>query len=182
VNRALHDKAICFIRTESLSKNGALVNHPYGHDALRPQKQETQGELISMTKRPLIGIGVIVIKEGRVLLGKRKNAHGAGGWQFPGGHLEYNETIEDCAMREVFEETGIRIREVRLGPYTNDIFLQEGKHYVTLFVIASYDSGSLKVKEPDKCEKWEWFEWDRFPTPLFLPTTNLLKQGFNPFH
>ena len=105
-----------------------------------------------------------------------------GGWQFPGGHLEYNETIEDCAIREVFEETGIRIKDVRLGPYTNDIFLKDGKHYVTLFVIASYDSGPLKVKEPDKCEKWDWFEWARFPDPLFLPTANLLKKGFNPFH
>ena len=134
-----------------------------------------------MENRPYIGVAVIVIKEGMVLLGKRKNAHGAGGWQFPGGHLEYNESIEDCARREVFEETGLRIKDVRPGPYTNDIFLKEGKHYVTLFVIAGYDSGTLEVKEPDKCEKWEWFVWARFPEPLFLPTTNLLKQGFNPF-
>ena len=121
-----------------------------------------------MEKRPYIGVAVIVINEGKVLLGKRKNAHGAGGWQFPGGHLEYNESIEDCAKREVFEETGLRIKGVRPGPYTNDIFLKEGKHYVTLFVIARYDSGTLEVKEPDKCEKWEWFSMGSVSrTPFF---------------
>jgi 8-oxo-dGTP diphosphatase len=134
-----------------------------------------------MEKRPYIGVAVIVIKGDNVLLGKRKSSHGAGGWQFPGGHLEFNESIEDCARREVLEETGLRIKRVRRGPYTNDIFVNEEKHYVTLFVIADYDSGTLEVKEPDKCEKWAWFQWARFPKPLFLPTANLLKQHFDPF-
>ncbi|RLC15632.1 MAG: DNA mismatch repair protein MutT, partial [Deltaproteobacteria bacterium] len=58
-----------------------------------------------MGMRPLIGVAAIVIKDKKVLLGKRKNAHGAGTWAFPGGHLEYKESIEECAKREVFEET-----------------------------------------------------------------------------
>jgi 8-oxo-dGTP diphosphatase len=133
-----------------------------------------------MKLRPYIGVGVLVIKKNRVLLGKRKGSHGAGGWQFPGGHLEYNETIERCARREVFEETGIRVRNIRYGPYTNDIFQAEKKHYVTLFVIADYHKGTAEVREPDKCEQWRWFEWARFPEPLFLPTKNLLESGFYP--
>ena len=112
-----------------------------------------------MDRRPLVGIAVIVIKDNRVLLGKRKNAHGAGTWAFPGGHLEFNESIEDCAAREVFEETGIRIKNLRYGPYTNDRFEAEGRHYVTLFMIADYDSGQPTVREPHKCEKWAWSEW-----------------------
>jgi len=134
-----------------------------------------------MEKRPYIGVAVIVIKDNKVLLGKRRHAHGAGGWQFPGGHLEFNESIEACAKREVLEETGMTINHLRLGPYTNDVFEKEGKHYVTLFVIADYGSGTLEVKEPDKCHEWGWFGWGRFPTPLFLPTANLLKQHFDPF-
>jgi 8-oxo-dGTP diphosphatase len=47
-----------------------------------------------MEKRPLIGVSVIIIKDNQVLLGKRKNSHGSGTWAFPGGHLEFNETIE----------------------------------------------------------------------------------------
>jgi 8-oxo-dGTP diphosphatase len=140
-----------------------------------------KGEPMSMDKRPYIGVAVIVMKDNNVLLGRRKHAHGAGGWQFPGGHLEFNESIEDCARREVLEETGLRIRKIRSGPYTNDIFLREKKHYVTLFVVAEYDSGTLEVREPDKCDTWKWFGWAQFPEPLFLPTANLLKQQFNPF-
>lgn len=129
----------------------------------------------------MIGIGVIVIKNNKVLLGKRKNSHGEGSWCFPGGHLEFNEEIEECGKREVLEETGIKIKNIKLGPFTNDIFKKEGKHYVTLFLTADYDSGKVRVMEPDKFEKWEWFEWGKLPKPLFLPIQNLLKQKFNPF-
>ena len=134
-----------------------------------------------MENRPKIGVGVIVIKDNKVLLGKRKNAHGEGSWCFPGGHLEFNEEIEDCAIREVKEETGIKIKNIRMGTFTNDIFEKEGKHYVTLFVISDYSSGEVKVMEPEKCKKWEWFEWDKLPQPLFIPIQNLLKQNYNPF-
>jgi 8-oxo-dGTP diphosphatase len=131
-----------------------------------------------MNNRPLVGIAVIVIKDDRVLLGKRKKAHGDGTWAFPGGHLEFNESIQDCAVREVFEETGLNIKNLRFGPYTNDVFAAENKHYVTLFVIADYDSGMPEVKEPHKCEKWEWSEWPPSLQPQFLPLKNLLKQNF----
>jgi 8-oxo-dGTP diphosphatase len=134
-----------------------------------------------MKQRPLIGVAVIVVRQdGRVLLGKRRQAHGAGTWQFPGGHLEFNEAIAACARREVAEETGICITNLRQGPYTNDIFDSDGKHYVTLFVVADYVSGIAQVKEPDKCESWQWLQWGRFPEPCFLPICNLMRQGFQP--
>lgn len=132
-------------------------------------------------KRPKVGVGVIVIKDGKVLLGKRKNAHGEGTWCFPGGHLEWNEEVEYCAVREVKEETGISIKNAIKGPYTNDFFEKEEKHYVTLYVLADYAAGEVRVMELEKCEQWEWFRWDALPQPLFLPIQNLLKQGFNPF-
>jgi len=134
-----------------------------------------------MKNRPRIGIGVCVIKDNKVLLGKRKGSHGEGSWSFPGGHLELNEDIEACAKREALEETGIKIKNLRLGTFTNDIFEKEGKHYVTLYVIAEYDSGEIRIMEPEKCEEWGWFEWDKLPEPLFIPIKNLLKQGYNPF-
>jgi 8-oxo-dGTP diphosphatase len=132
--------------------------------------------------RPRVGLGVCVVRDGKVLLGKRKNAHGDGDWCFPGGHLEMNESWEDCAVRETAEETGIRVRNVRFATATNDIFEKEGKHYVTIIMLADYDSGEAEVKEPEKCEKWKWFTWgeDSLPRPLFTPQRNLLKQGFDP--
>ena len=131
-----------------------------------------------MKKKPLVGVAVIVIKDNKVLLGKRKNTHGAGTWAFPGGHLEFNESIEACACREVFEETGIQIKNLHRGPYTNDIFHDDDKHYVTLFVIADYDYGEPVVKEPQKCTQWPWSNWPPNRQPQFLPITNLLKQNF----
>jgi len=77
-----------------------------------------------------VGVGVIVIKNKSILLGKRKGSHGAYTWNFPGGHLEYSESIFECAKREVKEEVGIEITNLRQGPYTNDIFMKERKHYI----------------------------------------------------
>ncbi len=132
------------------------------------------------TNRPQVGVGVIIIKDGKVLLGKRKNAHGEGCWSFPGGHLEFNESWEDCAFRETMEETGITIKNIRFGTVTNDVFQVENKHYITIFMLADYDSGEVKIMEPEKCEQWGWFEWDNLPQPLFLPIQNLQKINYNP--
>lgn len=64
-------------------------------------------------QRPLVGIGMMILKEGKVLLGKRKGAHGAGEYAFPGGQLEHPESFEDCARRETREESGIEITNLR---------------------------------------------------------------------
>ena len=130
--------------------------------------------------RPKIGVGVIVINGDKILFGKRINSHGDGTWSFPGGHLEFGESVEGCARREVMEETGLEIANLRPATFTNDIFENEGKHYVTLFVIADYTTGTAQIMEPDKCSVWEWFTWDNLPEPLFLPIENLRKQKFTP--
>jgi len=128
-----------------------------------------------MTMRPLIGIGVIIMRQGKILLGKRRNAHGEGSWCCPGGHLEYGESFEACACREVREETGLEIENIRPGTFTNDLFADEGKHYVTLFMLADAPRGEPRVCEPEKCETWAWFSTNALPRPLFLPLENLLK-------
>lgn len=130
--------------------------------------------------RPKVGVGVIIMRDGKVLMGLRKSAHGIGTWCFPGGHLEYGETPEECGIRETLEETGLQIKKAIRGPYTNDIFAGDTKHYVTLYVIAEEFSGEPKVMEPEKCEKWEWFSWDAMPSPLFVPLENLKKTGYTP--
>ncbi len=93
--------------------------------------------------QPLIGVGIIIINDNKILLGKRKNAHGSGSWRPPGEHLEFGESLEDCAAREVYEETGIQLMNIKRGPYTNDIFVHEKKHYVTIYMLGtaiSYDA------------------------------------------
>lgn len=134
-----------------------------------------------MPNRPKVGLGVIVVKDGKVLVGKRKNTHGEGTWCFPGGHLEFGESWETCARREVSEEAGINIKDLKFLTATNDIFEHEEKHYITIVMIAQYDYGEVKVMEPDKCECWEWSDWNQLPSPLFIPTLNLVKNIDKPF-
>ncbi|WP_252106798.1 MULTISPECIES: NUDIX hydrolase [unclassified Halomonas] len=129
---------------------------------------------------PQVGVGVLIIQNGCVLLGKRKGAHGAGTWSAPGGHLEFGESIDSCARREVMEETGLVLQGIQHGPFTNNVFEADQKHYVTVFVLASPKGGEPKLMEPDKCEGWTWFEWDALPRPLFPPLNTLINQGYSP--
>ena len=135
----------------------------------------------TINKIPRIGVAVIVRRNNKILAGRRINSHGEGQWAFPGGHLEFGETPEACASRELMEETGLEADNLQQGPYTNDIFTAEGKHYITLFMIADSSQGEPEIKEPAKCLEWQWFPWGTLPEPLFLPIRNLQQQHYNPF-
>lgn len=58
-----------------------------------------------------------------------------GQWAFPGGHLEHGESLTECAERETLEETGLKVKGLRVANVTNDVFADLGKHYVTIYVI-----------------------------------------------
>jgi len=134
-----------------------------------------------MEKIPKIGVGVIIRKDNKILLGKRKNAHGTGIWCPPGGHLEFMETITACAKRETDEESGLVITNIQKPVFTEDFFKEEDKHYITMLVTADWELGEPELREPHKCEEWKWFAWDELPSPLFLPMQNHIDQGYNPF-
>jgi 8-oxo-dGTP diphosphatase len=114
-----------------------------------------------------IGIGIMILKEGKVLLGKRKGSHGEGEYSFPGGHLEYMESFEECVLREIKEECGIEIQNLRFQFLAN---MQEyaPKHYCHIGMIADWKSGEPQVLEPEKCERWEWYSLKNLPSPIFL--------------
>ena len=133
-----------------------------------------------MDERTRVGVGVLIVRGDRVLLGERRGSHGAGTWAPPGGHLEFGETVEACARREAAEETGLALGTVREGPYTVDTFPAEGRHYVTLFAVATGAVGEPRVLEPAKCAGWEWHRWRALPGPLFAPLASLVARGFDP--
>jgi 8-oxo-dGTP diphosphatase len=128
--------------------------------------------------RPKIGVGVFVRKDKRILLGKRRSkTHGDGEWSLPGGHLEKWESFEECCEREVFEETGLSIRDIRKLTFTNDLFPDAGLHYVTLYFIADYAGSDPVNREPHQCECWEWFTLNDLPRPLFCGIEEVLSAG-----
>lgn len=131
-------------------------------------------------ERPKVGVGIYLVKNGEVLVGQRLNAHGEGSWCFPGGHLEFGESWEDCAIREVAEETGLTIGNLAFAGVTNDIFQEENKHYVTIYIRADWISGEPEVLEPNKMVRWRWANWDNLPQPLFIPFQNFIATGFRP--
>lgn len=128
---------------------------------------------------PRVGIGILIFNEhNQVLLGKRTGSHGLHTWGPPGGHLEFGETFEECAMRETKEETGLDISHPQLIGFTNDIFEDEDKHYVSVFLKASLPPyQQVSNCEPHKILEWGWFCLNNLPSPLFLPLKNFLQQA-----
>lgn len=117
-------------------------------------------------QKPKVGVGVLIFKKGKVLLGKRQGSHGEGEYAFPGGHLDYMETIEECARRETKEECGLEIENVRFQFLAN-VRKYAPKHYVHVGVIADWSVGEPEVLEPEKCQGWNWYDPDDLPQPLF---------------
>ena len=121
-----------------------------------------------------VGVGIIITKNDQVLLLKRKNVHGDGTWSTPGGHLEFGESPEKCAIREAKEETGVDVANVKFRAITNDVLTAESKHYITIWMEARYLTGDPRVNAVYEMSEVGWFTWDALPQPLFLPLRNLL--------
>lgn len=113
-----------------------------------------------------VGVGVMILKDGKLLLSKRKGSHGAGEYAFPGGHLEYMESFDDCAVRETKEECGIEIHNIQFLFLAN-VTKYAPKHYVHIGLIAEWKSGTPEILEPDKAESWDWYDLDNLPKPMF---------------
>ncbi|KAL4905942.1 hypothetical protein BDW74DRAFT_152309 [Aspergillus multicolor] len=155
-------------------------------------------------KQVRVGVAVFALNhENKFILGKRIGSHGADTWGLPGGHLEYGESWETCAARELQEETGLNvdISSVQYLTATNDVFAREGKHYVTIFVGVRVKGGQEpEILEPNKCAEWRWLSWEELAADrqkqveadgegretegrkLFVPLLSLFVQqaGFRP--
>lgn len=118
------------------------------------------------TTQVRVGTSVIVLRGDTVLIGRRKGSHGAGNLSFPGGHLDFGESWEEGALREIMEETGLTVKYRWLSPdqeyafVTNNIMVNDKRHYVTIFVLAEYIEGEPKLLEPNSCCGWSWMTWE----------------------
>ncbi len=133
-------------------------------------------------KKMGIGFGVMVLRDGKILLGQRhvdpikasSEMHGEGTWTMPGGKLHFGESFEEGAKREVMEETGVEINasDLEVISVTNDIVPEA--HFVTIGMILKEYPGEARVMEPDEITVWDWFSLDKLPSPLFPPSLKIL--------
>jgi 8-oxo-dGTP pyrophosphatase MutT (NUDIX family) len=126
------------------------------------------------------GVGVLVVRGRRVLLGRRRAAHGRGTWALPGGKPRAGESAAACALRELREETGLRGSRTRIVAETLDGFPDSRLVFRTHFVRVEDARGEPVLREPDNAEGWSWHGWKELPQPLFSPVASLVAWGYVP--
>ena len=128
--------------------------------------------------RPYVGIGVVILRDDKVLLGERVSSHGSGTFLIPGGHLEFGESIPECAAREVEEETGLtQIKIANIICANNDIVYD--KHFISIGVLAYSKDGEPSDTEPDKSKNWQWYGPNKLPNPIFIPSKRVIDAWLN---
>ncbi|KAJ0439913.1 putative hydrolase [Helianthus annuus] len=94
----------------------------------------------------------------------------------------FGESFEECAAREVKEETGLDIKNIELLTATNNL-LSDSVHLVVIYMRAYLSDPDQTPQniEPDKCEGWDWYDLNNLPEATFGPLREMLQGGFNPF-
>ena len=118
-------------------------------------------------KYPKIGVNVFIFNDkGEMLMGKRVGKVGYGTWCLPGGHFEWGESLEDCAKRELEEETSLIGDELKYLQLINDPI--DDAHFVHINFMAEKWHGTPTVTEPDKFSEWKWFDLNKLPDEVFI--------------
>ncbi|MBU0472289.1 MAG: NUDIX domain-containing protein [Nanoarchaeota archaeon] len=133
-----------------------------------------------MDKRVGAGFGVLILRDGKILLGHRHEnpekadsaLSGEGTWTMPGGKMDFGETIEGGAMREVMEETSIKLNSLKVICLHNN--MTEKAQFLTVGLFSDDFEGEPKVMEPDEITEWQWFDIDKLPTPMYFPSEKIL--------
>lgn len=132
-------------------------------------------------KRVGTGFGVILEKGGKILMGLRHEDpdkadsafRSAGVWTLPGGKLEWGESFETGAIREVKEETDILIKNPQVISVHN--CKNEHAHFMTVGLLANDWEGEAKVMEPDEIVDWQWFDLKQLPEQIYFPSQEVLE-------
>jgi 8-oxo-dGTP diphosphatase len=120
-----------------------------------------------------VACNILVVQEHgntqRLLLSRRLAGYGKGAYTLPGGKQRPDESLQECATRELSEETGLRIRQSR--PISWRSTRLPGKpRVVSVGVLVQDYEGELRHLEPNQNTEWQWFDREQLPTPLFEPT------------
>lgn len=108
--------------------------------------------------QPIVGVGAVVLCDGKVLLEKRRNDPGKGQWSIPGGLIELGEKTKMALVREVKEETGLDVQVLNLiDVFDNLEFDDEGRlryHFVIIDYLAKLKTGTLKASSDAEDLRW----------------------------
>lgn len=122
---------------------------------------------------PRVGVGVMLVRDGRVLLGRRVSGQRPGWWGWIGGRLEFGETLQACAIREAREEAGVEVGRLRLLCISSIIV--EDQHWIDVEFLGDILSGEPHVAAPDELTEWTWFPIADLPSPIFEPAERALQ-------
>lgn len=125
--------------------------------------------------QPRVGAGVLLVDERqRALLTLRRAAPEAGCWSILGGKVDFLETVKDCAVREAYEEAGVRIEIERLLCITDHLLPEENQHWVSPSYLARIVEGEAYNREPHKSVELRWFGLDELPGNLTMTARNAI--------
>jgi 8-oxo-dGTP diphosphatase len=131
---------------------------------------------VNANSPPRVGTGVLLVDEGgRVLLTLRKFPPEAGCWSIVGGKVEFLETLEACAIREAFEEVGLKIAIDRLLCVTDHLLPDEGQHWVSPSYLGRILEGTARNCEPHKTSEVRWFAAHELPDNLTMTSRNAIE-------
>jgi mutator protein MutT len=109
-------------------------------------------------KQPIVGVGALLICDGKILLEKRKNEPGKGKWSIPGGLVELGEDVEQTVVREVKEETGLEVEKPSVIDIVDNITRDSNGDIRYHFVIVDYfvklKGGLLKAQSDAEELRW----------------------------
>lgn len=146
------------------------------NDLLEDPENWGRAKEISTPQWSRVGTGMIIYNHlGQILMGKRLSPYGYGTWNNSGGKLEFGEDPQDCAIREAYEETNLKVVDVQECGYLNDVedYGTGKRHWVTLmFAGRVFNMADLQNIEPTKHSEWKWFHLDRFPYDMWDPMRN----------
>jgi 8-oxo-dGTP diphosphatase len=115
---------------------------------------------------PGVGTGLAILRDGKLLLYRRTRPPEAGHWNIVGGKIDHLETSAVAAVREAEEESGLGIGAIQFLCISEQIFADEGHHWVSVIYQTSDFSGEPRVMEPEKLPEFGWFDLDDLPQPL----------------